>query len=340
MLVRGDPDVGRGEGVPPGGFDPSRTSTSESAASVLARPMDPCPHAVPTQRDSSSSVHRTAFAGKEITAARRERPVLQVIDQQPGAALTGSAMIGEETLAMRRGDDRLSTILRAFVCTVGTLVTVGVLLMVPTGSVLAVPTCDEIHVGMCVNHGQCSDPEIIWYGCQNGIRTFRCHWTTGNCWSMPHVCTGCSSGGGCFLKGTLVTMADGSTRPIELIRQGDQVLAYDESAAMMKPSEVVQAYSPHTVSQYIVLNEWIRLTPTQPVLSKGKWVEASQLQVGDALTGMDGSSVHIFAVRKVDEEVTVYNLAIGLGTYVAYGIIVHNKPIPYEIVPCEGCTED
>lgn len=239
---------------------------------------------------------------------------------------------------MRHEDDRRSRISWGFVCMAGILGAISVLLTVPTSPVLAVPTCDEVHAGMCVNTPGCSEPEIVWFSCQGGNRTYKCHWVVGNCWSLPHFCTGCGSGG-CFLAGTLVTLADGSARPIELIQKGDQVLAYDEATAMMKPSDVVQVHTPHIVSEYLIINEWIRLTPTQPVLSGGGWIDASQLKVGDALTGKDGSKVPIFAMRKVDQEVTVYNLAVALGTYVAYGVIVHNKPLPYEIYPCEGCYE-
>jgi hypothetical protein len=36
--------------------------------------------------------------------------------------------------------------------------------------------------------------------------------------------------------------------------------------------------------------------------------------------------------------VTVYHLAVGLGTYIADGLVAHNKNLPYAIYPfCFGC---
>jgi hypothetical protein len=66
------------------------------------------------------------------------------------------------------------------------------------------------------------------------------------------------------------------------------------------------------------------------VLSGGKWLDIGTMKVGDPLTAPDGSAVPIRSLRVVPEAVTVYNLQIDrLGTYVAGGIVVHNKPFPY-----------
>src|SRR5262245_2400686 len=43
---------------------------------------------------------------------------------------------------------------------------------------------------------------------------------------------------GCFLAGTPITMADGTTKPIEEIQVGDVVLAYDKVTGEMKPDPV------------------------------------------------------------------------------------------------------
>src|SRR5262245_9261458 len=80
-------------------------------------------------------------------------------------------------------------------------------------------------------------------------------------------------GGGCFLAGTRITMADGTKKPIEEIEVGDVVLAYDKASGEMKPDPVKRLHTPVTVDSYLLVNDHLRITTTQPVFSAGKWVE-------------------------------------------------------------------
>ncbi len=77
--------------------------------------------------------------------------------------------------------------------------------------------------------------------------------------------------------------------------------------------------------KYYEINGRIRCTATHPVLSRGKWVAVGCLKVGDVLTGADGRAVTVFAVTRVDMPAPVFNFHVSTGTYVAGGVIVHNK---------------
>jgi hypothetical protein len=136
----------------------------------------------------------------------------------------------------------------------------------------------------------------------------------------------CDGGGGCFLSGTPITMADGSLKPIETIEVGDVVLAFDEATGEMKPDKVSVVHDPVDWESYLLVNGALKLTPPHPVLSDGEWVEIGKLVVGDSLTSADGSKVLIESIEVVSEPVTVYNFATNpCQTYVAGGFIVHNK---------------
>lgn len=132
-------------------------------------------------------------------------------------------------------------------------------------------------------------------------------------------------------------MGDGTVRSIEAIRIGDTVLAYDESTGLMVRSTVAAVHAPRIVSHYLVINGSIRLTSTQPVLSTGGWVDAGQLKLGDILIESRSSNKPIVSIRSIDGEMAVYNLTITIGTYIANGVVVHNKPLPYTIEPCWNC---
>jgi hypothetical protein len=143
------------------------------------------------------------------------------------------------------------------------------------------------------------------------------------------TCAGGCSGPGCFLAGTRITMADGSTKPIEKIGVGDVVLAYDESTNQMQPDKVSRVYDPVREPAYLIINDRIRVTPTHPVRVQGSWVETGELKVGDTLTDAQGDDVRITKMELVAEEVTVYNFAVNpFRTFVAEGIIAHNKTPP------------
>jgi len=129
------------------------------------------------------------------------------------------------------------------------------------------------------------------------------------------------------MAGTPVTMADGSTKPVEQIKVGDMVMSYDESTGFMKPAPVVAVHAPFTADSYFVINGTVRVTATHPFFSSGGWINTQDLKVGDRLTGSDGSTT-IATIEKVEEPARAYNFQVGDGgTYLAAGIVVHNKEI-------------
>jgi hypothetical protein len=121
-------------------------------------------------------------------------------------------------------------------------------------------------------------------------------------------------------------MADGSTKPIEEIKAGDLVFAYDEASKQMKPDKVKVVHPVVERDSYLVVNGTIKVTANHRVLSRGEWVEIGQLAVGDTLTAPNGNAVPIEKIEKVEGKVKVYNFAVNpYETYVAHGVIVHNK---------------
>lgn len=97
---------------------------------------------------------------------------------------------------------------------------------------------------------------------------------------------GGGGGEGCFAAGTPVTMADGTTRPIESVEVGDEVLAYDTKTGTAVAKKVTETFV-HTewkdrVSTVLV-NGTIRATANHLFYVNGAWTRADQIEVGDAL---------------------------------------------------------
>ncbi|MBK8229537.1 MAG: hypothetical protein IT349_07570 [Candidatus Eisenbacteria bacterium] len=134
-------------------------------------------------------------------------------------------------------------------------------------------------------------------------------------------------------------MADGSTKVVEHMEVGDRVLAYNEQTRSMTVSEVVSVHRPYSVRFYYVVNDRISLTQNHPILSRGKWISAGDLRVGDDFQTVSLAATPVFSIEKVEADVLVYNFQVALGTYIASGIVVHNKEdcLLYEQVCIGNC---
>ena len=87
---------------------------------------------------------------------------------------------------------------------------------------------------------------------------------------------------GCFVRGTKVKMADGTYKPIEQIKAGDEVFSYDETTKSFVPSRVTQLnVNPPKRLVRVTLKNGEKITCTEDhkfLTIEGKWVEAKDLQ--------------------------------------------------------------
>lgn len=158
----------------------------------------------------------------------------------------------------------------------------------------------------------------------------------------------------CFSAGTRITMSDHSEKFIEDVEIGDEVFGWD--GEKLVPAKVLRLDNDHNVgshaeackvlgdepSLYTINDTGIEFTPEHPFLTKDGWKslvpdpnqepykteqEPKVLSVGDHIN-RNGEWEEIKEIRVVrsNPEEPVYNLVIeGVHSYVADGIIVHNK---------------
>lgn len=147
--------------------------------------------------------------------------------------------------------------------------------------------------------------------------------------ALESSCPSGSSGfGTCFLAGTGISYADGTVRPIESVKEGDLVLSFDERSKGMSTGKVVKTFK-HEAPEHLVINGFLKVTPEHPVWNAGKFVEIGQLKVGDELLTAGGQVLKISSIEKRQAKAEVFNFEVEkLHTYVAGGIVVHNKARP------------
>lgn len=135
-----------------------------------------------------------------------------------------------------------------------------------------------------------------------------------------------AEGGGCFVAGTKIKMADGSEKNIEDIKAGDKVLTFaDERSHRLVEADVVTTIS-HTVDGYLVINGNLKVTPEHRVFVNGGWQMIGDAKAGDYLLDENGRQVLIESIEVVRQIVKVYNFQTEpYHTYIANGIYVHNQ---------------
>ena len=150
---------------------------------------------------------------------------------------------------------------------------------------------------------------------------------------------------GCFGAGTDIFCIDGSIKPIELIKVGDEILTYNTFTNSYEPGVVNMTHIyEYTNNLYeITLKNGIVLKATSghPLLSDIGWVslnpelalyessiETKLMRVGQTLQGLS-NDMEIIDIKKVEELVTSYNLTVNKNhTFIASGVIAHNVKAP------------
>ena len=135
----------------------------------------------------------------------------------------------------------------------------------------------------------------------------------------------------CFVAGTKITLADGSSKNIEEIEVGETVLTFNEKTKIKEPG-IVGDLKQHSVESIIRLtldNEIIiNTTEEHPfyVMNKG-WVKAKDLQPLDSCLKVNGEEAIVSTVDHLIESNVVYNLLSvdSNHNFYANDILVHNK---------------
>ncbi|MFE6870741.1 ricin-type beta-trefoil lectin domain protein [Kitasatospora sp. NPDC057692] len=145
-----------------------------------------------------------------------------------------------------------------------------------------------------------------------------------------------------FPGDVLVLLADGTTKQIADIQVGDEVLASDPEAGQTSAEPVTDLIFGEGLKNLVTITlsqgayeRPVQLTATDGhpfwVDSRGEWIEATNLNPGDALQSPDGSTSQVLAVNRWTQQQAVRNLTVAdLHTYYVMAggtpVLVHNCP--------------
>ncbi|WP_018220701.1 polymorphic toxin-type HINT domain-containing protein [Salinispora pacifica] len=165
---------------------------------------------------------------------------------------------------------------------------------------------------------------------------------------------GGSSGGSCptprnsFVPGTKVLMADGSTKPVEDVQPGDEVLVTDPETGETVAETVTAAIKGDGVKKLVKVtidtdgdrgSETAEVTATDGhpfwVPELGEWIDATDLRSGQWLRTSSGTYVQIAAIDRWDVlQATVHNLTVA--NIHTYYVVAGNTPVL--VHNCNGST--
>ncbi|WP_375430835.1 DUF6531 domain-containing protein [uncultured Friedmanniella sp.] len=138
----------------------------------------------------------------------------------------------------------------------------------------------------------------------------------------------------CFVAGTPVLLADGTTKPIEDIQIGDEVAAFNPETGENEPRRVLDAFTHHDIPTYRVIldnDQAVTTTAEHPFMVDGQgWTPVRELRKGDQLVRPDGSTVTIHTINATGDTATVHNFEVdGLHNYYVqagnHWLLVHNS---------------
>ena len=163
----------------------------------------------------------------------------------------------------------------------------------------------------------------------------------------------------CFLPGTLILMSDKTSKPIEEINVGDEVMSLDLpglpdedlgylewKSFTMRPMDdedleglvarnqkiafVENLFYDYMDGYYSINNGYLKVTREHDLFTyadkKWRWNTARELKEGMKLLNFLGEIVNIDSVEWIDGEVEVINFDVEpLDIYYAGGVLVHNK---------------
>ncbi|MFD9409916.1 polymorphic toxin-type HINT domain-containing protein [Streptomyces sp. NPDC059989] len=152
-----------------------------------------------------------------------------------------------------------------------------------------------------------------------------------------------------FPTGTRVQMADGTTKAIEDVEVGDQVLATDPQTGKTAPKTVTATITTPDDKEFTDLTLTDDANPRGPPSlltstshhphwseTRRQWIDAGDFALGEKLRQADGSTLTVQATRNYPYAVTTHNLTVAdFHTYyvavAGMSVLVHN---------CGAATED
>ena len=137
----------------------------------------------------------------------------------------------------------------------------------------------------------------------------------------------------CLTGDTLITMHDGSTKPIKNITAGEKILSYDPETLEMVPDTVIYSDSnlnqTHTKYTIYTLSDGTEIKTVHRHrfynVEKQAMVYMDEWDIGEHFIKIDGTTPYLVSSREVKEEINHYTIFTEHQNYFANGMLSGNR---------------
>ncbi len=135
----------------------------------------------------------------------------------------------------------------------------------------------------------------------------------------------------CFPPGTLILMPDGTFRPIEKLKAGDRISAYDIGVEAKGEAVIAKVFK-NINNHFYIINGHVMATALERFLTAKGWKRIRELKIGDKIMKAYGYET-VQTIEKVNYNGAVYNLNVS-GAHNFY--VSHNGREAYLVHNCGG----
>ena len=150
------------------------------------------------------------------------------------------------------------------------------------------------------------------------------------------------SGGQCLMPDTLVDLADGQAINIDSLEEGDEIISFDFENKKNVVSKVTKTWKTAKNNIYIIksLEDELQCSADHLLFLEGGITKAAfELTKEDLLLDAKGNPVKIKSIKITDKEVTMIDIEVTHGNFVANNILVHNSQARFARLR-EGAAKD
>ena len=143
----------------------------------------------------------------------------------------------------------------------------------------------------------------------------------------------------CFVEGTKITLSDGSTKPVQDIQYGNEVLCYDFTNGVQTTSYIDWMIPERIAMTYwkVILSDGTVLNLVGPIgkngkshrlynITKQRFDYPQDFEADDLTLKEDGTTVHVLSCKQIEKTVKFYNIASHehINVY-ANGVLTSNR---------------
>lgn len=113
----------------------------------------------------------------------------------------------------------------------------------------------------------------------------------------------------CIASDMMITMADGTLKPIQDIKEGNILRTYNEKSRSFRSIKVEQIEKKEE-KEFMVFNDSLRTSKSHSLYSTEGWVSAFNIRIGMYLVRVDNSAEQVYKIELIKQPIQVFGVVL------------------------------